>query len=244
MSLTEPPLATTVVAHIDLLGYGTMLRAASGQLSHPVGALACERIRAFHGVERLQRPPSGVTVKKLNDAIVAVRDLDRDPETGGIRQTLDSLRPLTLSARGAGEYWAFLEWTRDVHDDIRRSQRGAGYPGARTVVVADERLATPPDDDPLNLNMAFAAAYLADHAGSRAGLGGDYLYVEWRAYSLVLGILRRLFPIAPSIASDVDFLGSKLSFLRCIPKSSQPADGMPPSRTRDAVYVTDIAGSL
>jgi hypothetical protein len=32
-------------------------------------------------------------------------------------------------------------------------------------------------------------AYLADQVGSKAGLGRDYMYIEWRAYTAAIGIL-------------------------------------------------------
>ena len=55
-----------------------MLTAASARLTHPVAALAVERIRLFHSARFLARPrlPEGVTLFKLNDAIVAGVDIE------------------------------------------------------------------------------------------------------------------------------------------------------------------------
>lgn len=182
LTLTEPPLNTCVVAYFDLLGYGTMLQAASCQLTHPVAALAVKRIRDFHGSAQVDSLPNGVRIRKLNDAIVATRDLDRATPVPFVAK-FDELNPISLSPRGAKEYWEFLEWARDLHDRIRRDQRRSGYPGARTVACIGERLADP-DGDNLTLNMAFATAYLAEGQGTKAGLFGDFFYVQWLSYPL------------------------------------------------------------
>jgi hypothetical protein len=243
MSLDEPAVKTCAVAVLDLLGYGGLLRAASGQLRHPAGALAVERVRAFHRTPKLASPPTGTKIFKLNDAIVVTRDIDSSLPTGVVRFYEDSLNPLTISGAGAAEFWTFVEWTRDLHDEIRTAQRKSGYPGARTVVVLDERL-DDPGDDVLNLNMAFAAAYLADRAGSAAGLSKDHLFIEWRAYYAAVGMLHTLFPPDPDLVTGVEILGRPLSFLRCKPeRAGQPAGQKTYVSMNDGPMVTQIYGA-
>ena len=127
MTLSPPNVKTSAVAVLDLLGYGGLLRAASGQLTHPAGALAVARILDFHRTPMLDRLRTGIRVFRLNDAIVLARDIDTSVETGLVRFTEDSLNPMTLSVAGAQEFWDFVEWTRHLHDEIRTRQRRSGY---------------------------------------------------------------------------------------------------------------------
>ena len=191
----------------------------------------------------LQALPAGTRVFRLNDAIVLARDIDSSLDTGAVRFTEDSLNPLTISAAGAKEFWSFTTWARDLHDEIRSGQRSGGYPGARTMVVLGERL-DGPGDDVLNLNMAFATAYLADQAGSKAGLGRDYMYIEWRAYTAAVGILRKVYPNEPDLVTGVEILGRSLSFLRCVPRPEGEPSGQKAYATSDKRrQVTDIFGA-
>lgn len=209
------------VAYLDLLAYGSLLQAGSAQLDSPPGQLAIERLATFHRCPLLDSPLDGVTVRRINDALILNCDLEQTAANGrGL--SFEGLHGVYASRRGWGHYVRFIEWVRRIHDRVRADQRLAGYPGARSVVVLATRKPTQHGDLPeLQMNMAFALAYKVGELGTKVDISGDFLYVELFSYFAALGIVGGAPPKSKEIEKEIvrvpNVLGRDLVFLRCHP---------------------------
>jgi len=97
----------------------------------------------------------------LNDAAVFCRDL-RFTDGQRIGTSLGHFRPVMLDEAGVASASDFIAFIKDLHVHVRLRQHSFGYPGARTIVVADGRESFGSTQGPLDvlqLNMAFVGSH-------------------------------------------------------------------------------------
>ncbi|EMB9232289.1 TPA: hypothetical protein ACPHTU_002597 [Vibrio alginolyticus] len=187
---------TSIVAWMDLLGYGSMLRGVGFDPTADDAKAAVERLNRFQDVvSKLSNKlmPSVV----MNDGVALYRD---------------------LSPRDGRVTYEFINSVWELHREINRVEAEFGYPGIRTVVAAGFRVRrqspylgerkeglgehlieqvesgkiplkqaiftaltarVPYDVTPeLQANFAFSKAYMAESAGSKAGFSGSNMFVD------------------------------------------------------------------
>lgn len=185
-----------LTAWLDLLGYGSMLRAARFNPLAVEAKAAVGRLRRFHNVvEQMSHPLFPMLL--VNDAVAAFRD---------------------PSKRSNSVTYDFLKRCVNLHAAVNRADRALKYPGARMVVAAGFRMrlrrsaSSRGYKDPvqqllnkiaskqigvqtavhqaarrrihfavvpeLAANFAFAKAYLAEQSGTRGGLPGPEIYID------------------------------------------------------------------
>jgi hypothetical protein len=182
-----------VVAWVDLLGYGSLLREAHFDPTDADAIRALDRLQIFHQcVAANSGTRLGIAV--LNDGAVAFAD---------------------LSPRSRSVSYDFLARSVLLHQRVNEADQPSGFPGARMIVAAGFRvrsrggaihtnaeahlLRRVADGDipceqavhqalrlrprfgavpELHANFAFTRAYLADLDGSRAGLAGPGCFID------------------------------------------------------------------
>jgi hypothetical protein len=182
------------VAWLDLLGYGSMLRAVSFDPTH------AEAHAAVHRLKRFQTTATSFACPQLQALIV-------NDGVAYVRQ---------LSPRSNSVSYDFLSRVFEAFSAINHAEFLNGEPGARMIVAVGPRLKIPGVGKPrtthlqsiveryasgritgeqaiseafhstpvtgsipeLQANFAFTKAYLADQAGSKAGLAGPHCFVD------------------------------------------------------------------
>jgi hypothetical protein len=206
---------TTLVGFHDLLGFGELLSCAGGTLDSAVGELAYQRIfnlrQSINEVER--EFPSETMFFHFNDTVTAY--LDVDIQIGSSHTDPGGIASFPVSRDECLKVLHFLNGCAALHQrSIAREEEKRIGPAGRTFVVLGsrwnltrgtaERVFEVP---PLQANLSFAEAYLADHAGNKAGFShrsyyrlyvNDYLW-------FVLSISRTA--LTPAEQSRLDSLG-------------------------------------
>lgn len=189
------PVIVSIACWIDLLGYGSMLNAASFDPSCPSARQAIARLRAFQDVvARFSRIAFPTLV--INDGAVAYRDIgltrrdrvwpfiershalfeaaneaDRALDGYGLRAVVAA----GLRARGSNR------GLLDQHETLTRTieDLAAGTLTKQDALKAVRAYRRVNDVVPqLQANFAFARAYTAEQGGSREGLGGATFYLD------------------------------------------------------------------
>jgi hypothetical protein len=175
---------STLVGFHDLLGFGELLASSGGTLDSAVGELAYRRILALRSsiVEVQKAFPEGTMFFHFNDTVTAYLDIDvqiRSSHTdpGGIASTPATYPEYVKILR-------FISGCATLHQrSIAREDENRIGPAGRTFVVLGNRwdLGSIKSDQvfevpPLQANLAFSEAYLADKAGSRAGFSHRSFY--------------------------------------------------------------------
>jgi hypothetical protein len=180
---------------VDLLGYGSMIADAELNPIDPRAKAAVTRLRTFH---RIVADHSGRYYPTLviNDGAVAYRDLSlRD--NGVTHDFLQRSQQLfaAISENEDRNGWPGARMVLGVGFRARGSKRGideaerrvsmilaklaAGDVGAAEAVRQAASIQRYSDGIPqLQANFAFTRSYVADSAGSRAGLGGANMFVD------------------------------------------------------------------
>lgn len=189
------PFCISATAWVDLLGYGSMIADAGLNPIDPRAKAAVTRLRTFH---RIVSEHSGRYYKTLviNDGAVAYRDLSlRD--NGVTHDFLQRSQQLfdAISQSERGNRWPGARMVLGLGFRARGSSRGiddaerrvgailaeltAGNIGAAEAVRQAASIQRYSDGIPqLQANFAFTRSYVADSAGSRAGLGGPNMFVD------------------------------------------------------------------
>lgn len=189
------PFQLSIVAWVDLLGYGSMISEAGFNPLHSKAAAAIKRLRAFHecvATHSMKRFPTLV----MNDGAVAYRDL--------------SLRSRSVTYDFIIRAWQMFSAIRDL-------ENAAGHPGPRMIIATGFRMrgrragidAVSAQLDSiftrhgaglisteqaikeasqanryfdiipaLQANFAFSKAYVADANGKSGGLGGANCFID------------------------------------------------------------------
>lgn len=189
------PFCISATAWVDLLGYGSMIADAELNPIDPRAKAAVARLRAFH---RIFAEHSGRHYKTLviNDGAVAYRDLSlRD--NGVTHDFLQRSQQLfhAISENEQRNSWPGARMVVGVGFRARGSRRGiddverrvgmilteltAGNIDAAEAVRQAASIQRYSDGIPqLQASFAFTRSYVADSAGSRAGLGGPNMFVD------------------------------------------------------------------
>ena len=189
------PFCISATAWVDLLGYGSMIADAELNPIDPRAKAAVARLRIFH---RIVAEHSGRYYKTLviNDGAVAYRDLSlRD--NGVTHDFIQRSQQLfqAISENERGNTWPGARMVVGVGFRARGSRRGiddverrvsmilaeltAGEIDAAEAVRQAASIQRYSDGIPqLQANFAFTRSYVADSAGSRAGLGGPNMFVD------------------------------------------------------------------
>jgi hypothetical protein len=175
--LPEDKAITTLVCFHDLLGFGNLLAASGGTLDSGAGNIAYDRINNLRGSlqEASASFPDGTEFFHFNDTAAACLDIDIDIVTShtdhdcALAPVADEIALTALRFVGAS---AYLHHRSIVREDTARLG-----PAGRTFVVLGKRWQIEDSGRTssifqlpiLQANLAFAEAYQADKAGSRAG---------------------------------------------------------------------------
>ncbi len=189
------PFQVAAVCWVDLLGYGGMIGAADFNPIAPQAKTAITRLRAFH---RIVAEHSGRKFRTLvlNDGAVAYRDLslrssgvtyDFLTRSFALFRALDeserrngwygSRMVLATGFRAKGSRRAIDHASGQVSSILARMKAGQIAPeeAVREAASIDRYFDVLPQ---LQANFAFTKAYVADVAGSGAGLGGPRFFVD------------------------------------------------------------------
>lgn len=196
------PIEVSCVAWADLLGYGTMLAETAFDPSKPKTSDAIQRLRAFQRVA-VQGATSHFPAMPINDGVAYFTDLSARSDSVAadfLRRAIDTHFAINETDRGAGYPGARMVIAVGPRVRIGRPKRSDTHlrsifqrlaEGQITVVQAiHEAFVTSPVAGfvpALQANFAFTRAYLANEAGSGAGLGGPNCYVD-------LGVFEKAVP--------------------------------------------------
>jgi hypothetical protein len=180
---------STLVGFHDLLGFGELLASSGGTLDSAVGEVAYRRILALRSsiIEVEKAFPDGTMFFHFNDTVTAYLDVEVQIQSSHTDPAGIAAIPVARS-----EYVKILQFISGcaaLHQrSIAREEENRIGPAGRTFVVLGNRwdLGSLKSDrvfevPPLQANLAFSEAYLADGAGSRAGFSHrsfDRLYVN------------------------------------------------------------------
>lgn len=189
------PFCISATAWVDLLGYGSMIANAELNPIDPRAKAAVTRLRTFHRVVADHSDRHYRTLV-INDGAVAYRDLSlRD--NGVTHDFLQRSHRLfdAISEKERENNWPGARMVVGLGFRARGSRRGidnverrvdmilaelaAGDIGAAEAVRQAASIQRYSDGIPqLQANFAFTRSYVADSAGSRAGLGGANMFVD------------------------------------------------------------------
>lgn len=196
------PIEISCVAWIDLLGYGAMLQEAKFDPSHPSAVTAITRLEKFHQTLATSAFKF-LPFLPLNDGAASHRDLS--PRTRGVTydflqrawqvhqevnridQSLDHPGARTVIAVGA-RVRTLQNQMHDLpqcQDLIEQVSIGTMSP-SQAIHEAFRYRSPLSEFSELHANFALSKAYLADHSGSKAGLGGPHCYVDLAIFSKAL----------------------------------------------------------
>lgn len=189
------PFEITAAVWIDLLGYGRMIGAADLNPIDPRAKEAIQRLRGFHRVVA-EHSARHFRTLVLNDGAVAYRDLSMRTNavtydflcrSFSLFQAVKDLEikngwpgprmVLSTGLRARGSRRSIDGSARQVDNILRRLSQGAI--DAEQAVREAASIQRYSDLIPaLQANFAFTKAYVAEAAGSRAGLGGSRFFVD------------------------------------------------------------------
>lgn len=194
-SSAETPAIVALACWLDLLGYGAMMDAAGFDPTHPKAQKPLARLRAFHRIIA-KHSSGGFPTLVMNDGAVAYssvepsrsdkvwRFLNRcwalysEATTTDQRNEGPGLRAVVavgLRARGSNRGIVAQD---GAHSDII-DRLAAGAINADRAKLEARNVRRSFDIVPqLQANFAFARAYEAEQAGSRAGLEGPNLFLD------------------------------------------------------------------
>lgn len=190
-------IEVSCVAWIDLLGYGSMLEASSFDLVNDVTKQAVERIHKFHEIvssHSCRYLPTFV----MNDGAVVYRDMSprsRSVTYDFLKRSIDLYAKINeTDINQCGFPGARMVVAAGFR--ARRKMQNCQHLATKFAVTLKNKIdlgeisvdqaisqalsfRKPSDVVPeLQSNFAFTKAYLADNAGSKAGLGGPSCYVD------------------------------------------------------------------
>ena len=189
------PFCISATAWVDLLGYGSMIAEAELNPIDPRAKAAVTRLRTFHRIVAKHSDRYYRTLV-INDGAVAYRDLSlRD--NGATHDFLQRSQQLfvAISENEHRNHWPGARMVvglgfrargsrRGIDDSKRRvgmilAELAAGIIDAAEAVRQAASIQRYSDGIPqLQANFAFTRSYVADSAGSRAGLGGPNMFVD------------------------------------------------------------------
>jgi hypothetical protein len=175
---------TTLVGFHDLLGFGELLASSGGTLDSAVGNLAHRRILALRDsiADVEESFPQGTMFFHFNDTVTAY--LDVDIQISSSHTDPGGIGCLPIARQECIKVLQFISACATLHQrSIAREEEERIGPAGRTFIVlgnrwrletvASKRIFEVP---PLQANLAFAEAYLADRAGSKAGFAHRTYY--------------------------------------------------------------------
>lgn len=173
-AIANAPITTVVMFH-DLLGFGSALSASGGRFDSAIGQVAFDRILKLRETMETVVPffPQDTPLFHYNDSVVATCDINM-----AIDFPHASSNPtLSPSFSDFLKLVRFLGAAARIHDQTISSERDERLgPGGRTFLCLGKRWDVPTCEneriqqfDSLHANLAFAEAYAADQAGSKAG---------------------------------------------------------------------------
>jgi hypothetical protein len=174
----------TLVGFHDLLGFGELLASSGGTLDSAVGELAYRRIVALRAsvAEVEQAFPIGTMFFHFNDTVTAY--LDVDVQITSSHTDPAGIGGAPISPSEGARILHFISGCANLHQRcIGREEEERIGPAGRTFVVLGRRWELDPSPSgqvfeipPLQANLAFAEAYLADSAGSNVGFSHRSYY--------------------------------------------------------------------
>ncbi len=191
------PIEIACVAWADLLGYGSMLEAARFNPLDPGTKKAIDRLRAFQRTA-VRRAHRVFPAMPINDGVAYFIDLS--PQTNSV--TADFLRrairvhvEMNREDQSAGYPGVRMVIAVGPRARIGRPKRSESHLISIFRRLSDSTISTTQAireafvSGPvagfvpaLQANFAFSRAYLANEAGSRAGLGGPKCYIDLAAF--------------------------------------------------------------
>ena len=193
----------TIVCFHDLLGYGELLATSGGTLDSAVGEIAYKRILGLQRsvAEVSTEFPDDTMFFHFNDTVTAY--LDVDIQIGSPHTDPSSISGSPIPRAKFLKILHFLGGCAKLHQrSIQREEQERMGPAGRTFVVLGVRWTLDSssaenifDVPPLQANLAFAEAYLAEAAGARSGFNhrsfyrlyiNDYVWFVLRSASLSL----------------------------------------------------------
>jgi hypothetical protein len=185
------------VAWVDLLGYGAMLAKTRFDLRDPGANAAIARLRAFQRAAITDTRRS-FPAMVINDGVAYFTDLDdagADGTAAFLRRATQAHAAINQVDMSAGYPGARMVVAFGPRARIARPKRsdshlrglldrlGRGVISPR-LAVREAFIAGPVAGfvPALQANFAFTRAYLANEAGSKAGLGGAHCYIDLNAF--------------------------------------------------------------
>jgi hypothetical protein len=187
------PIEVACVAWADLLGYGAMLEEAAFNPKDARTIRAIERLRAFQRAA-VQRAERSFPAMPINDGVAYFKDLS--PRTTSVtadflRRACDAYAAINEVDQGAAYPGARMVIAVGPRVKIGRPKRSERHLKAiirrlaegviTTIHAINEAYAASPVAGfvpALQANFAFSRAYLANEAGTSAGLGGAHCYID------------------------------------------------------------------
>ena len=219
--MTKTEITTMVCLH-DLLGYGDMVSVSGGTLDSAVGKIAHQRISMLRKTisEVRKEFPADTTFFQMNDSAVAVCDVEHDIGSMHVESTAISSK--TPSPTSAIKLLKFVCGCAHLHQStLKKEQIERIGPAGRTFIVLGKRWPIENHDDTiidvpqLQANLAYAEAYMADLAGSKAGFLGrvwENIYLN-DLMCFFLGTIKTCIP------DKINLLNQRLSVKNDFPKS-------------------------
>lgn len=188
---------TSCAAWVDLLGYGAMLESVGFDPTSETARHAIERVRNFHSLITAASAKLYPTFV-MNDGAVAYRDLSprsREVTYDFIRRSIELHHAIAESEKKCGGYPGarmviavgfrvrrLIDFTprlvngeaKAIRDRLSRNEISIDQAISQALMARHQADSTPE----LQHNFAFTKAYLADSAGSKAGLGGPNCFID------------------------------------------------------------------
>jgi hypothetical protein len=174
----------TLVGFHDLLGFGELLAASGGTLDSAVGELAYRRILELRAslMDIQNAFPKPTMFFHFNDTVTAYLDLN--VKIGASHTDPAGIATMPLKRAECIKVLQFVSACATLHQrSIAREEDERLGPAGRTFVVMGKRWDLHRakssrifEVPPLQANLAFAEAYIADRAGSRAGFSHRTYY--------------------------------------------------------------------
>jgi hypothetical protein len=248
------PFHVSIAAWIDLLGYGSMIGVSGMNPIDPSAEEAVRRLRMFQRIVA-EHSHRHYRTLVLNDGAVAYRDLSLrsdGPTRDFLQRSIALHRAVNAAESRAGWYGARMvvsvglraKGSRRAIDasalELGRilEEMAAGSVSAEEAVRRAAAIQRHSDQIPqLQANFAFSRAYVADDAGSDAGLGGPRLLVDTAMF--IDGTPPRWILADDTIPFRVEKLGIDCTFA--------PVTGLEPTRggedlmgLRDGIAIGEV----
>lgn len=252
------PFPTSIIAWVDLLGYGKMIAESRFNPLDDLSKSANTRLKSFHEIVAKNSQKKFPTLV-LNDGAIAYRD---------------------LSYRTSAVTFDFLKRSYNLLQSINDEDVSNGYPGARMVIAAGFRVkgrkaglessrgqfesiltrlsqnkiskeqaiheakSIRPTFDivpQLQTNFAFTKAYLAEQSGSKAGFSGSHMFVDCSLFELSE---LEYFDFEPPFDWEHPSLGLGAKFIKINHMSDRRTPPPSPPGFRDGVEIAEhLAGT-